>query len=53
VAAQPAPLPVPDAEKPALPKKPPLSRRCSEINMRAAVGEPLSDEDMKILRSQC
>ena len=53
VAAQPAPLPVPEVEKPAAPKKPPLSRRCSEINMRAAVGEPLSEEDMKILRSQC
>jgi hypothetical protein len=29
------------------------SKRCSEINMRAAVGEPLSDQDMKTLRSQC
>ena len=51
VAAQ--PLPVPEVEKPVALKKPPLARRCSEINMRAAVGEPLSDEDMKILRSQC
>lgn len=29
------------------------SKRCTEINMRAAVGEPLSDQDMKTLRSQC
>jgi hypothetical protein len=36
-----------------LARKPPPSRRCTDINMRAAVGEPLSDEDMKILRSQC
>jgi hypothetical protein len=33
--------------------KPAPSKRCSEINMRAAVGEPLSDQDMKTLRSQC
>ncbi|BEP60757.1 hypothetical protein GmRootV213_13110 [Variovorax sp. V213] len=51
-----APPPAPmaqEVEKAAAPKRPPPSRRCTEINMRAAVGEPLSDEDMKILRSQC
>ena len=53
VAAQPQSPPVPEVEKAAAPKRQPLSGRCSEINMRAAVGEPLSDEDMKILRSQC
>ena len=34
-------------------RRPAPSKRCSDINMRAAVGEPLSDEDMKTLRSQC
>jgi hypothetical protein len=53
VAAQPPSPPAPEVEKAIAPKRPPLSRRCSDINMRAAVGEPLSDEDMKILRSQC
>lgn len=33
--------------------RPPPPKRCSSINMRAAVGEPLSEEDMKFLRSQC
>jgi hypothetical protein len=51
-ATPPAPL-AQEVEKAAAPKRPPPSRRCTEINMRAAVGEPLSDEDMKILRSQC
>ena len=51
-APPPAPL-AQEVEKAAAPKRPPPSRRCTEINMRAAVGEPLSDEDMKILRSQC
>ncbi|MDQ0074174.1 hypothetical protein J2W34_005994 [Variovorax boronicumulans] len=34
-------------------ERPAPSKRCTDINMRAAVGEPLSDEDMKTLRSQC
>ncbi|MDP9989701.1 hypothetical protein J2W28_004762 [Variovorax boronicumulans] len=34
-------------------KRPAPSKRCTDINMRAAVGVPLSDEDMKTLRSQC
>ena len=34
-------------------RRPAPSKRCTDINMRAAVGEPLSDEDMKTLRSQC
>jgi len=54
-----APVPVPspppvqrEASAAAAPRPAP-SKRCTEINMRAAVGEPLSDQDMKTLRSQC
>ena len=32
---------------------PARSPRCARINLRAAVGEPLSDEDMQFLRSHC
>jgi len=39
--------------QPAPPPRPAPSKRCSEINMRAAVGEPLSAQDMKTLRSEC
>ena len=42
-----------EAQKEPVAKKPAPSKRCTDINMRAAVGEPLSDEDMKTLRSQC
>ncbi len=35
------------------PPRPPASRRCIDINMRAAVGEPLSAQDMAYLRSEC
>ncbi len=53
-AQQPAapPSPPPVQREAAAPRAAP-SKRCSEINMRAAVGEPLSDQDMKTLRSQC
>ncbi|MGJ7535271.1 MULTISPECIES: hypothetical protein [Variovorax] len=49
-AASPSPPPV---QREAAAPRPAPSKRCSEINMRAAVGEPLSDQDMKTLRSQC
>ena len=42
-----------DVQRESVAKRPAPSRRCSDINMRAAVGEPLSEEDMKTLRSQC
>jgi hypothetical protein len=42
-----------EAQREPVAKRPAPSRRCTDINMRAAVGEPLSDEDMKTLRSQC
>ena len=45
--------PAPEAHREPAERRPAPSKRCSEINMRAAVGEPLSDQDMKILRSQC
>lgn len=45
--------PAPEAQREPVDRRPAPSKRCSEINMRAAVGEPLSDQDMKILRSQC
>ncbi|SFP16682.1 hypothetical protein SAMN03159339_0676 [Variovorax sp. 770b2] len=50
--AAPAPHPY-EAQREPVAKRPAPSRRCTDINMRAAVGEPLSDEDMKTLRSQC
>jgi hypothetical protein len=31
----------------------PMSRRCTDITMRAQVGEPVSDRDMAYLRSDC
>ena len=42
-----------EAQREPVAKRPAPSKRCTDINMRAAVGEPLSDEDMKTLRSQC
>ncbi len=45
--------PAPEAHREPAERRPAPSKRCSEINMRAAVGEPLSDQDMKFLRSQC
>ncbi|MDZ4278300.1 MAG: hypothetical protein U1B78_04095 [Dehalococcoidia bacterium] len=48
-----APAPAPEAHREPVERRPAPSKRCSEINMRAAVGEPLSDQDMTILRSQC
>ncbi|WP_341890198.1 hypothetical protein [Variovorax sp. YR752] len=45
--------PAPEAHREPAERRPAPSKRCSEINMRAAVGEPLSDQDMNILRSQC
>jgi len=45
--------PAPEAHREPVERHPVPSKRCSEINMRAAVGEPLSDQDMKTLRSQC
>lgn len=42
-----------EAQREPMAKRPAPSKRCTDINMRAAVGEPLSDEDMKTLRSQC
>ena len=45
--------PAPEAHREPVERRPAPSKRCSEINMRAAVGEPLSDQDMTILRSQC
>ena len=42
-----------DAQREPITRRPAPSKRCSEINMRAAVGEPLSDQDMKTLRNQC
>jgi hypothetical protein len=42
-----------EAQKESMAKRPAPSKRCTDINMRAAIGEPLSDEDMKTLRSQC
>lgn len=47
-----SPQPPVQREAAAAPRPAP-SKRCTEINMRAAVGEPLSDQDMKTLRSQC
>jgi|GEM_PF-458871 len=52
VAPPPSPPPPVQREVAAAPRPAP-SKRCTEINMRAAVGEPLSDQDMKTLRSQC
>jgi len=49
----PPPQPPQEVQREPVAKRPAPSRRCSDINMRAAVGEPLSDEDMKTLRSQC
>ncbi|WPG36153.1 hypothetical protein [Variovorax sp. EBFNA2] len=45
--------PAPEAHREPAERRSVPSKRCSEINMRAAVGEPLSDQDMTILRSQC
>ncbi|WP_180838882.1 hypothetical protein [Variovorax sp. RO1] len=45
--------PTPEVHREPAERRPAPSKRCSEINMRAAVGEPLSDQDMTILRSQC
>jgi hypothetical protein len=52
-AQQPAAPPPPPVQREAAAPRAAPSKRCSEINMRAAVGEPLSDQDMKTLRSQC
>jgi len=49
----PSPPPVQREASAAAAQRPAPSKRCTEINMRAAVGEPLSDQDMKTLRSQC
>lgn len=56
--ARPQPVAPPPSQPPvqreaAAAPRPAPSKRCTEINMRAAVGEPLSDQDMKTLRSQC
>ncbi|NVM88706.1 type IV secretory pathway VirB10-like protein [Variovorax sp. SG517] len=51
--APPPSAPPPVQREAAAAPRPAPSKRCSEINMRAAVGEPLSDQDMKTLRSQC
>lgn len=51
--AAPAPQQQHEAQREPMAKRPAPSKRCTDINMRAAVGEPLSDEDMKTLRSQC
>jgi len=53
ITATAAPAPAPEAHREPVERRPAPSKRCSEINMRAAVGEPLSDQDMTILRSQC
>ncbi|WP_167481185.1 hypothetical protein [Acidovorax cavernicola] len=53
ITATAAPVPAPEVHREPVERRPAPSKRCSEINMRAAVGEPLSDQDMKILRSQC
>lgn len=50
--ASPRPKPV-AKPRPQASAAPAPSKRCSDINMRAAVGEPLSDQDMKTLRSEC
>jgi len=42
-----------DAQREPIARRPAPSKRCGDINMRAAIGEPLSDQDMKTLRSQC
>lgn len=42
-----------DTQREPIARRPAPSRRCGDINMRAAIGEPLSDQDMKTLRSQC
>ncbi|SCX60156.1 hypothetical protein [Variovorax sp. EL159] len=42
-----------DAQREPVARRPAPSKRCGDINMRAAIGEPLSDQDMKTLRSQC
>jgi len=62
-AAGPAPAPAPVARaaskpRPAPPaptaaaRKPPPPR-CANITMRAAVGEPVSEEELQFLRSEC
>ncbi|WP_304307875.1 hypothetical protein, partial [Pseudacidovorax intermedius] len=54
--SRPAPAAAPvstEAPAPPPPPRPPASRRCIDINMRAAVGEPLSAQDMAYLRSEC
>ncbi|WP_165909682.1 hypothetical protein [Variovorax guangxiensis] len=56
--ARPQPVAPPPSQPPvqreaAAAPRPAPSKRCTEINMRAAVGEPLSDQDMKTLRNQC
>ena len=55
--ARPRPQPTaaasPEVPRDAVARRPAPSKRCSDINMRAAVGEPLSDQDMKTLRSEC
>lgn len=38
---------------PAEARQHPMSRRCTDITMRAQVGEPVSDRDMAYLRSDC
>src|SRR5450830_843157 len=43
----------PEVQREAVARTPAPSKRCTDINMRAAVGEPLSEQDMKTLRSQC
>ncbi|WP_159270839.1 hypothetical protein [Variovorax boronicumulans] len=53
ITATAAPTPAPEVHREPAERRPAPSKRCSEINMRAAVGEPLSDQDMTILRSQC
>lgn len=42
-----------DTQREPVARRPAPSKRCGDINMRAAIGEPLSDQDMKTLRSQC
>jgi outer membrane biosynthesis protein TonB len=51
--APPARVAEQEADRPAPARRPAPTKRCTEINMRAAVGEPLSDQDMTYLRSQC
>lgn len=51
--ARPAPAPRSAPSPAPAAARPPLSRRCADIMMRAQVGEPVSDRDMAYLRNDC